>query len=59
MSLTALARKLEMSIAGVGFAMENKMKLSDQPVSLGMARLLMGTPDVEKLMARMMYRARS
>ncbi len=59
MSLTALARKLEMSIAGVGYAMENKMKLSDQPVSLGMARLLMGTPDVEKLMARMMYRARS
>jgi len=40
-------------------AMENKLKLGDQPVSLGMARLLMGTPDVEKLMARMMYRARS
>ncbi|MBW1802495.1 MAG: hypothetical protein JRJ85_17405 [Deltaproteobacteria bacterium] len=24
--------------------------------ALGMARFLMGTPDVEKLMARMMYR---
>jgi hypothetical protein len=40
-------------------AMENKLKLSDQPVSLGMARLLMGTPDVEKLMTRMMYLVRS
>ena len=30
-------------------AMENKLKLGDQPVSLDMARLLLGTPDVEKL----------
>ncbi|MCJ7693348.1 MAG: hypothetical protein MUO22_08030 [Sedimentisphaerales bacterium] len=46
MSLTALARELEMNIAGVGFAMENKLKLGDQPVSLDMARLLLGTNDV-------------
>jgi len=30
-------------------AMENKLKLSDQPVSLELARILLGTPDVEKL----------
>ena len=39
--------------------MENKLKLNDQPVSLDMARLLLGTPDVEKLMTRIMYLARS
>jgi alkyl sulfatase BDS1-like metallo-beta-lactamase superfamily hydrolase len=31
-------------------AMENKLKLGDQPVSLEAARVLLGTPDVEKLM---------
>jgi alkyl sulfatase BDS1-like metallo-beta-lactamase superfamily hydrolase len=31
-------------------AMENKLKLGDQPVTLEMARLLLGTPGVEKLM---------
>jgi alkyl sulfatase BDS1-like metallo-beta-lactamase superfamily hydrolase len=31
-------------------AMENKLKLGDQPVTLEVARLLLGTPDVEKLM---------
>jgi alkyl sulfatase BDS1-like metallo-beta-lactamase superfamily hydrolase len=31
-------------------AMENKLKLGDQPVTLEMARLLLGTPDVEQLM---------
>lgn len=31
-------------------AMENKLKLGDQPVTLGMARLMLGTPGVEKLM---------
>jgi alkyl sulfatase BDS1-like metallo-beta-lactamase superfamily hydrolase len=31
-------------------ALENKLKLGDQPVSLESARVLLGTPDVEKLM---------
>jgi len=31
-------------------AMEDKLKLGDQPVTLEMARLLLGTPNVEKLM---------
>ena len=31
-------------------AMENKLKLGDQPVSLESARVLLGTPDVEQLM---------
>ena len=31
-------------------AMENKLKLGDQPVSLESARVLLGIPDVEKLM---------
>jgi alkyl sulfatase BDS1-like metallo-beta-lactamase superfamily hydrolase len=31
-------------------AMENKLKLGDQPVTLDVSRLLLGTPDVEKLM---------
>ncbi len=32
-------------------AMENKLKLGDQPVTLDMARTLLGTPDVDKVMA--------
>ena len=31
-------------------ALENKLKLGDQPVSLESVRVLLGTPDVEKLM---------
>ena len=31
-------------------SLENKLKLGDQPVSLESARVLLGTPDVEKLM---------
>ena len=32
-------------------AMENKLKLSDQPITLDMARVFLGTPDVDKVMA--------
>jgi len=32
-------------------AMEKKLKLGDQPVSLELARVLLGTPDVEKVMS--------
>ncbi|MBW1865926.1 MAG: hypothetical protein JRI64_09935, partial [Deltaproteobacteria bacterium] len=32
-------------------AMENKLKLGDQPITLKMARVFLGTPDVEKVMA--------
>ncbi|MCK4794230.1 MAG: MBL fold metallo-hydrolase [Desulfobacteraceae bacterium] len=32
-------------------AMENKLKLGDQPITLDMARVFLGTPDVEKVMA--------
>ena len=32
-------------------AMENNLKLGDQPISLDMARLFLGTPDVDKVMA--------
>jgi alkyl sulfatase BDS1-like metallo-beta-lactamase superfamily hydrolase len=31
--------------------MENKLKLGDQPLTLDMARVLLGTPDVDKVMA--------
>jgi alkyl sulfatase BDS1-like metallo-beta-lactamase superfamily hydrolase len=32
-------------------AMENKLKLGDQPITLDAARVFLGTPDVEKVMA--------
>ena len=32
-------------------AMENKLKLGDQPITLDAARMFIGTPDVEKVMA--------
>ena len=32
-------------------AMENKLTLGDQPLTLDMARVLLGTPDVDKVMA--------
>jgi len=32
-------------------AMENKLKLGDQPITLDIARVLLGTPDAEKVMA--------
>jgi alkyl sulfatase BDS1-like metallo-beta-lactamase superfamily hydrolase len=32
-------------------AMENKLKLGDQPITLDMARVFLGTPDVDKVMA--------
>jgi alkyl sulfatase BDS1-like metallo-beta-lactamase superfamily hydrolase len=32
-------------------AMENKLKLGDQPITLEIARVLLGTPDVEKVMS--------
>jgi alkyl sulfatase BDS1-like metallo-beta-lactamase superfamily hydrolase len=32
-------------------SMENKLKLGDQPLTLDMARVLLGTPDVDKVMA--------
>jgi alkyl sulfatase BDS1-like metallo-beta-lactamase superfamily hydrolase len=31
--------------------MENKLKLGDQPITLDMARVFLGTPDVDKVMA--------
>ena len=31
-------------------AMENKLKLGDQPITLDMARVFLGTPDVDKVM---------
>ena len=45
---TAHARGFLMTEA---LAMENKLKLGGQSVTLDMARLFLGTPDVEKLMA--------